>query len=310
MGFPYLIILYGRFQERKNEKQQAMIDGGATCMYREMAKLFGEIIYLAPQDVKLKWEKCITSTSELLEYLLEHPHAIVWSVKHCIIKDSVLGLIPNKKAYYSCCSNNMYNRFCDVSLVDLPSRVQGNAQLWVKGKDPNYWKPNDIKLYDFLIMGRRNDKNESYSLLEIVDCEREYSVLWIGGQRHSGIVKTNREVKYTPFLSMDKVRKLIPIAKVGIILSEHPAEGFPQTFLEMSMCGLIVIYLAKKNQHPVYSRNYIRIDDKSHIKMIGSTVIDNWSYECSKNVRDYAVANYSSEKSYESILKGVKYYAD
>jgi len=137
MKYPYLIVIYGRFQDAENKKQQLMIDEKCTCGYRPYAKKFGEIIYLAPQKVKEPWEKSITKQIELFQYLKTKPNSIVWSVKFDPQKDVVLKDLPNKKVYYSCCSRNMINSFCDISLVDTENRLERNARLWVKGKDPD-----------------------------------------------------------------------------------------------------------------------------------------------------------------------------
>lgn len=303
--YPHLIILYGRFQKEKNWKQQRMIDGGSTCMYREFAKKFGEIIYLAPQDCNSEYDKSINNLGTLTEYLLENPNAIVWSVKHCSFKDTVLSVIPNKKVYYSCCAYNTINPYCDISLVDRSDRLKKNARLWVKGKDHLYWQSSREKSYDFLIMGSRGDKNEEFFLFEMCGIDKGYSILWIGGEKYKGRIKSNHEINYTPFLSMNKVKNTIPIAKVGVILSEHPAEGFPQSFLEMTMCGLPVIYLSTGYENGIYTRNLIEIRDKKYISNVAKIVIEGWTQQLSDNVREYAIANYSLEKSYESILNNL-----
>jgi len=307
MKYPKLIILYGRFQTTTNWKQQRMIDGGATCMYREMAQTFGEIIYLAPQKISKKWEKCFISKKTLIDYLKSFPDAVIWSVKHDLNKDSVLNLIPNKKVYYSCCSYDMYNSKCDISLVDLPSRIKNNGKLWVKGKNPTYWKPSNNKIYDLLIMGSRGDKNELFFLKNMQQTDKEYSILWIGGDKfRDKQINKKHQVCYTPFFSMEDVRKHIPLAKMGVILSEHPAEGFPQSFLEMTMCGVPVVYLFKGSPNRVYSGNFTGIVDKHIVSAVVEDKLSTWTMERSESVREYAKNNYSLEKSYESILFGLE----
>lgn len=305
-----LVILYGRFQKHKNLKQQRMIDGGSTCMYRELASKYGEIIYLAPQDVCGEYDRVITDDTELFHYLDDLPSdVIVWSVKCDEYKDIVLRLLINKKRliYYSCCSNNMYNDNCDHSLVDLPERVKKNALLWVKGKDPEYWLPSKNKVYDFLLVNPRGDKNEEFFLREMQRSKKEYSILWIGGEKFKDRVRSKHEITYTPFLSKNEVRKHIPICKVGVILSEHPAEGFPQVFLEMTMCGVPVVYLYRGTPNRVYADNFIGIVEKKIVVEVAENVLGKWSVELSNEVRLYAIKNYSLEKCYESILKGVGY---
>ena len=164
-----LILLYGGISKSVHPKQQRMIDGGATCGYREYAENFGKIIYLCKQQVKLPWEYSMTNPHKVVQFLNKRPNAIVWSVKHDPAKDSlILRSIKNKKLYYSCNSKNSINLNCDVSLVDTPQRLRKNAKLHLKGKDPNYWKPgNGEKVYDYLLMGKRGDKNEIYFINQL-----------------------------------------------------------------------------------------------------------------------------------------------
>ena len=125
-----LIILYGDISNKTNWKQQRMIDGGATCGYREYARNFGHIIYLTPQNVKLDWEHSIPNSREVVSFIKKHPDAIVWSVKYSPRKDSeILSKISNKKFYYSCNSKNRFNKFCDLSLVDTEDRLKGNRSI-------------------------------------------------------------------------------------------------------------------------------------------------------------------------------------
>ncbi len=312
MKYPKLILLYGRFQKGTNWKQQRMISEGCTCMYRNYAEKFGEIIYLAPQECAKPWEKSIPDKDQLIKYLNKQPNAIIWSIKFDPMKDEVLKLLDNKKVYYSCCSYYMYNKYCDISLVDLPERVSRNGVLWVKGKDPDYWQPNKRKLFDFLIVGPRGDKNELFFLNEMQKTKREYSIQWIGGEAYKNRIQSKHEVLYTPFLTMGQMKETIPHSKIGVILSEHPAEGFPQTFLEMTMCGLAVLYLTKETFHPIYIENCWPILNKNLIAEQAEGLIEFinqtnpvYTKDIYGTTRKYAIENYSLEKSYESILKGL-----
>ncbi len=307
MNYPHLIILYGKFSDKLHEKQQAMISGRSTCGYRHYAERFGEIVYLSPQRTIERWDTWINDPVKLETYLKSKPGAIIWSVKHDPTgkKDEIIRYLPNKKVYYSCCSYNMYNHHCDISLVDTAERVRGNGRLWVKGKDPEYWKPvHSVKLVDYLFIGKRGDKNEAYFINRLTkEVKAERSILWVGGEKHRKSIKpSHHRIITTPFHSMEEVRDLICTARIGIILSEIPAEGYPQTFLEMSMIGLPVVYMGPYNK--VYNTNCVQIEDKRDSVNTAEYLLKNyppkWDY------RKYAIRHYSLEKSYDSILKGLK----
>jgi len=244
---PKLIILYGKFGKKLHEKQQRMIDGGSSCGYRDYARLFGEIIYLCPQRLSRKWEKSITEPQELVRYLNSQENVVVWSVKHDPAKDACLDYVKHPKLYYSCCAYNTINRHVDYSLVDTIERVKPgtNAVLWQKGKDPEKWNydPEVKRVYDYLLVGRRADKNEIWFIDKLTKKVKEQrSILWIGGKEHRYKFNTHHYVKCTPFVGESEVIKLMNKCYVHVLLSEHPAEGFPQSIIESGMCGCCVIY--------------------------------------------------------------------
>ena len=93
-----LIILYGEISNKSKWKHQRMIDGGATCGYREYARKFGHIVYVTPQKVKLPWEHSIIEPKNILKFISKYPDAVIWSVKTGKRKESeVLSKIKNKK---------------------------------------------------------------------------------------------------------------------------------------------------------------------------------------------------------------------
>ena len=282
-----------------------LIDGGATCGYREYAKNYGHIVYMTPQQTKQPWEHSIPNPKDVVDFIAQYPDSVIWSLKHDPRKNTeILAKINNKKVYYSCTGTRMYNSYCDVSLVDTEERIERNAKLWFKGKDPNYWKPSSRKEFDYLLIGRRADKNELYFLDRLNETKEKRSVLWIGGANYKGIIKTNYEVGYTDFANQDSVRNLIPLAKVGILFTEIPTEGFPQSFLEMTMCGLPVVYNENAPRNKFYfheSNSYLC--SKEDIIRGAETLLKNVdAVKC----RETAIENYSLDKSYERILSCTK----
>jgi glycosyltransferase involved in cell wall biosynthesis len=303
-----LIILYGEMSNKSIWKQQRMIDGGATCGYREYARNFGTIIYLAPQKVKLPWEKSIVKAKNVVKYISQYPNAVVWSVKKGPKKDKhILSKIPNKIFYYSCNAKNRNCKYSNINLVDIPERIKHKQKdkIWFKGKDPEYWKPQGQKKeFDYLLIGTRGDKNEAYFLNKLNKIKEKRRILWIGGQKHSHKVNTNHEVVYTPFVGQDYVRDNIPKAKVGILFTELKIEGFPQSFIEMTMCGLPVVYNinAPKNKFYFHEGN-CKLSTKKDIVKNAEFLLKHYD---SKLCRKIAIKNYSLEKSYRRILKCLK----
>ncbi len=303
-----LIILYGDILDRKNGKHQLMIDGKVTCGYREYAKKFGHIIYMTPQEVKLPWEHVMVNPKNVVRFINKHPEAIVWSVKYSVKKDEmILSKIKNRKIYYSCNSKNMYNHKCNVSLVDTKKRVKLNARLWFKGKDPNYWKaPDNIeKEYDYLLVGLRGDKNEIYFLKKLRAIKQQRKVLWIGGYRFkSKIPPSHHLVDLTKKIGQDEVRDNICKAKVGILFTQLKVEGFPQSFLEMTICGVPVVYNIDAPINDFYlHKNNCALCNKKEMITTAETLLKNVN---SNRCREAAVERYSLQKSYNWMLKCLK----
>jgi len=301
-----LIILYGDVSNEHHSKQQRMIDGGSTCGYREYAKNYGHIVYMTPQKVCLPWEHSITKVKNVRRFIAQYPDSIVWSVKHSPKKDAeILAKIDNKKLYYSCNAHNRYNKFCDVSLVDTEERIKKNAKLWFKGKDENYWRPSDDdKEFDYLLIGRRGDKNEIHFLKELNKVKDKRKILWIGGKKHKNKISTNHEVICTSFIGQEAVRDKISKAKVGVLFTELKVEGFPQSFLEMTMSGVPVVYneTAPINKFYVHTGNCVLCSKQNLISSAEYLLKNRDPDKC----REVAINNYSLNKSYERMLLCLK----
>jgi glycosyltransferase involved in cell wall biosynthesis len=296
-----MILLYGKMSKEHNDKQQRMIDGGCTCGYRPYAEHYGDIIYLCPQEVRHPWEHSMTNPKDVIAFIRQRPDAVVWSIKHDPQKDKhILQHIDNRKLYYSCNAYNCYNLFCDVSLVDSEARMGKNSRLHLKGKNPDYWKPQCEKEYDYLLMGRRADKNELYFLERLNEVNEPRRILWIGGEGHKDKIKCKHEVVCTGFTGPDEVSKDISKARVGILFTEHPAEGFPQSLLEMSMCGVPVVYNANAPRNDQYfgDENTILITYKKNLIKGAEQLLANHDAEA---CRQFAIDNFSLQKSHERL---------
>jgi len=296
-----LILLYGYISNEHNAKTQALIDGDLTCGYREYAKNAGSIIYMAPQErLKEPWELCLTKPSDIIDYCNARPDAVVWSIKYSPAKNEILQNINNFKIHYACQAKNMIHPHCDVSLVDTPKRVKGpRCRLHVKGKDPEFWKPSgEKKKYDYLLMGRRDDKNQSYFVKELNRIKSPRSILWIGGKKFAKKVKSRHHVEYTHVYGPDMVASMISLARVGILFSQIRTEGFPQTFLEMTMCGVPVVYGGPMNPHYFFEENSRR-PKKSRLIGTAEELLESADAEA---CRKCAIENYSIQKSIDRLL--------
>lgn len=304
-----LIILYGELSNKSNWKQQRMVDGNATCGYREYARNFGHIIYLTPQTVRLPWEHSITNPKDVISFISKYPDSIIWSVKHDNKKDSeILSKIRNKKVYYSCNAKNRINKNCHISLVDTEDRLRGvsSARLWFKGKDSEWWKPtNEEKQFDYILIGGRGDKNEVYFINRLNEVPEKRNVLWLGGKKFSGKIKSNHNVVLTEFVGQERVRDFICKSKVGILFTELKVEGFPQSFLEMTMCGVPVVYnhQAPRNKFYIHEEKNCVLSTKKNIIRNAEHLLKTGNSEICRNI---AIENYSIQKSYEGILKCLK----
>jgi glycosyltransferase involved in cell wall biosynthesis len=243
-----LIILYGSVGEAFNEKQQRQIDGLMTCGFRPYAEKAGAIVYLSPQKVRHDWELSIPNPKDVIRYCKQHPESVVFSIKWDPAKQqAILPHIPNRKLYYSCGSKDLYCPQADVSLVDTPDRIVNQfCRVFHKGKDPEFWFPiNTEKCFDYILMGRWAIGKNQDLFLSYLDKQmpQQRRILWIGGEQWKQQVFSDKHlVVYTPQLPPEKVREHICMGRVGIVFTEYSKEGFPETFTEMTMCGVPVVY--------------------------------------------------------------------
>jgi len=295
-----LIILYGGIGTTSGVKNQNLIDEKLTCGYREYAKKFGVIVYMSPQKrLKYDWEKVIYNEQEIINFCNKYPKAIVWSVKYNKSKNNVLKGINNFKIHYSCNAENTLNKLCNISLVDTPKRViYKSHRLHIKGKDPEFWKPtNEPRRYDYVLMGKRDDKNQSYFIKAMNEVKESRRILWIGGYAFYTKIKSPHEITWIPPCSPKKVVDWISLAKVGILYSEIKAEGFPQSFLEMTMCGVPVVYGGPYNENYFFEHNHLRPKKKNLVAAAEQLLKTYNSALC----REEAIAHYSIEKSFENM---------
>ncbi len=302
-----LIVLYGAVNDKaRSGKYQSMIDGRVTCGYRSYAEKFGSIVYFNGLKVTKEWEYSIPKPAGVLKFIAKHPKAVVWSVKNDPDKDrEILRHVKNKKLYYSCTNVNMYNKYCDVSLVDTKQRVKGNGKVWFKGKDENFWKPvNKYDEFDYLLIGKRADKNELYFLKMLNKIKAPRRVLWVGGAKHAGKVSSVHKVVYTDFSGPESVRDNISRAKVGVLFTEHKREGFPQTFLEMTMCGVPVIYsdVGPSNKRYLGKHNCRIVHKKGLVVGAEKLLKDRDHDKC----RQESIDRYSLSKSFNHMKRLLK----
>jgi len=294
-------------------KHQLLIEGKLTCGYREYAKHGGAIVYMTKQhSLKEPWEFCFPNGKGLKEWLKKYPDAVVWAIKNDGGKNPLLKSISNFKVYYSCNCHNMYNKYCDVSFVDTPARIKNNdkCKLFFKGKDPDFWKPkeNAKRQYDYVLLSKRDDKNQSFFIQELTNNVKEKrKILWLGGRAFRKKVKTHHDVEYTPVLSQVEIRDRLSDVKLGILYTEHTFEGFPQAYLEMTMCGIPVLYpsasIAPKNDYYFFEENSHLVRRKSRLWSDAEKCLR--KYELGKTdvlCRNKSAEEYNITKSINNII--------
>lgn len=303
---PKLILLYGAQGSVPNKKIQGHLDGKRTCGYREYARCGGYIIYMSPQsNATQSWEKTFPMGKGVADFCNSFPDAVVWSVKYEPGKATILREVENFKIYYSCNARNSVDKYCDVGLVDTPERISHpKHRLHLKGKDPDFWKPlPSQKPFDYLMMGVKSNKNQHYFLKRLQwDVKSPRKVLWIGGDK--GISQHGiHELHCTGPIGPQKISALIPAAKVGFVYSEIPAEGFPQSFLEMTMCGVPVVYGGPMNPRYFFPENSV-VCKKKEVAVAAEHLRDTLNVEACRQVAEREYSIYKSIDYLVSLRDG------
>lgn len=299
-----LILLYGEVGNVPNDKYQLLIDERLTCGYREYARCSnkGLIVYMTPQKrLKYDWEINLPHGKDVIDLCEQNPQAKVWSITYHISKNFILRSIPNFKIHYSCSAKHSYDNLCDVSLVDTVERiVESKHRLFFKGKDPDFWKSSSDKKFDYVVCGIRNDKNQSYFINALNRVNDKRSILWIGGKAFASQIKSKHHVICTRPLGPKEVSELLPQAKIGILYSQIASEGFPQTLLEMTMCGVPVVYNGPKNYHYIHKDSVVMPKNKTDIVDRAESLLHNHD---SEKCRKIAVNHYSIDKTLDFIRR-------
>jgi len=301
-----LIILYGGGSDQHplSEKTKSLLRGEMTCGYREYAQTMGGVIvYMTNERKKSRSNDLFfNSRSDMIEYCNSNKEAIVWSVKSDPSKNHILKRITNFKMHYPCQGRNMVDKYCHINLVDSSSRlVQDNCKVFFKGKNCDFWKPNNkTKEFDYVIMGRKDNKNQSYFIDRLNSIKDKRSVLWIGGDRYRDKVRSRHRVEYTSVLSPSEVRRNICRARVGVLCSDIKTEGFPQSFLEMTMCGVPVAYKGTLNHYYFDRVNCELVSNRKKIVSSSELLLLRAN---SSDCRKFAMETYSIKKSIDQFFK-------
>lgn len=305
-----LIILYGDVENSclYDSKIQKLVDGAWTCGYREYAEKFGYIVYMTPvRRATRSWERVFPRGQGLVKFCDSFPGAIVWAVKKGNReKDALLNRISNKKIYYSCGASHSINHLCDISLVDTVGRLNKrgcNSRLWVKGKNSKFWSPAAVtKIYDYVVIGKsKPGKNQKLFINRLArECLIARSVLWIGAGK--GSYKNGAHtITCTSMVAPAVVRDLMRLAKVGVLFTQYKNEGFPQSFLELTMCGVPVVYSDTGPYNDAYfsSGNSVITGSKNLVSSSENLLRMVDSVAC----RNYAVSNYSLDVSFSNLQR-------
>jgi hypothetical protein len=313
MADKQFILLYGDIGTEPNLKSQNLIDGKMTCGYRDFAEKYGFIIYMTPQRVSEPWEFSVANPKNVVKFCEYYPDAIVWAIKVAPDRDkNILACLENTIIYYSCNGQNRTNKFAKWNLVDTEERVSTNSVLFVKGKDPEFWKPSIDKYYDYVLVGRRGDKNEEFFINELTkNVKEQRNILWIGGEKFKPKFQlSHHNIFFTGLIPPALVSSYLSHCRIGILYTTIKDEGFPQSFLEMTMCGVPVVYNTYAPHNEFYmgngciNSNYwmcnklANLIDTAELALTKSKNT-NWSNVC----RDWAVDHYSLQHMYERLCQ-------
>jgi len=252
------------------------------------------------------YELATSDTDAIVDYCNTWPNAVVWSLKKWTdAKADLLKRIRNRKIHYSCGAHDLYNPHCDVSLVDCEQRIYHKSmRTWIKGKDPDKWPLLTAeRKYDYCVIGKpKAGKNQGWFINELADNLAEpRSFLWIGGSKEVIDIKISQHSCLTiPYVATDCLPALFAQCKVGAVFTTYEDEGFPQSYLEMAMCGLPVVYHESAPWSDCYGSPNISVRANSkNVVALAETLRREANHTA---CRSDAVNQFSIEKSIDSIL--------
>lgn len=305
---PRLIIICGNPHAGDSPKYDRIFSQDVTFGYRDYARVAGALIFPFSISGELRsYEAAVNDPDAIAEYCNAWPDAVVWSLKAWTPeKVALLQRIKNRKVHYSCGARNTFNPHCDVSLVDDPIRVSNkHMRLWIKGKDPQQWPLlSDTRVYDYLVLGRNKPgKNQKLFYSMIFDSVASpRSVLWVGGSDVEEEIPAGiHKLHLVPFAKSVDLPSYFAKCKVGGLFTEWHDEGFPQSYLEMAMCGLPVVYNAAAPWSTSYESPAIscRVTRKNLVEQAEHLRNNADHAKC----RAAAVAQFSLERSIASIIE-------
>lgn len=256
-----LVILYGDVSVTAPPKTLSIIRGDLTCGYRDYARRFGTIVYPFPMAPTQAYERSAPDLDTFVSFMASKPDAVLWVIKAgSPQRDAWIRAVACPKLYYSCCASDLAHESCDFSLVDTVkrARVHPTCRVWVKGKDADLWQPQgEERVYDYVLIGRdKPGKNQKLFLRHLSDeLQTSRRVVWVGGSRSTRAYSERWGAHVVDFLPMSgpaQVRRCLSSSRVGILFTKYRNEGFPQSFLELAMCGTPVVY----SVHGPYNSSY------------------------------------------------------
>lgn len=305
-----LVILYGDVSATAPAKTLSLIRGELTCGYRDYARRFGTIVYPFPMRPLFAYEHSAPDQVAFASFIASKPDAVLWVVKTGgPRRDAWIRAADRRKLYYSCGASDLVYESCDFSLVgtEKRARVHPSCRVWVKGKDADFWQSRgEERIYDYVLLGRdKPGKNQKLFLQHLRDeLKTSRRVVWVGGSRSREAYAERwgtHEVEFLPMLSPDRVRCYLSSSRVGILFTKYKNEGFPQSFLEMAMCGTPVVYSAHgPHQASYFHDSLAAITDERGLIMVAEALRERAD---AASCRTEAVRRFELEVSYQCLMR-------
>lgn len=185
-------------------------------------------------------------------------------------------------------------------------RIKNNLYSWLKGGNPNFWRPdNSEKEFDFVVVGGHRKNIDHVKKLAIDNPNIKIATLgwngkWTGsGWERVNVLNLKNVTELGRVINHIGVRDVLRRSKLAIAATMGGKEGFPmQTQMEYSLTGLFFGYDDTMLEDGYYVNDYTG-------SKLSANLLDDWEISGQK-AREYAVKHFSSDISADYLMKIIK----